>query len=83
MENLNPTDRVVRSSIGTVLMASVLLLPLDSLTIAAMTLASFYPLLTALLSWDPVYSLVMSTASAISKNMAAKSAGHKKEKIHV
>ncbi|MDH5437192.1 MAG: DUF2892 domain-containing protein [Gammaproteobacteria bacterium] len=83
MENLNTTDRVIRSSVGTVLMASVLVLPLDSVTIAAMALASFYPLMTALLSWDPAYSAVMSITSAMSKRATDKMPAAEKEKLHI
>lgn len=83
MENLNTTDRVIRSSVGAVLMASVLLLPLDSITIAAMALASFYPLMTALLSWDPAYSVVMSIASVVSKREAEKMPTGEKDKVHI
>ena len=83
MENLKTTDRVIRSSVGTVLMASVLVLPLDSATIAAMALASFYPLMTALLSWDPAYSAVMSIASPMSKRATEKMPTGEKEKLHV
>lgn len=67
MENLNSKDRTIRTLIGMSFILAMLMETADPLYIAALTLASFYPLLTALLSWDPVYSAVTEIASVFTK----------------
>lgn len=66
MENLNTKDRIIRTSIGSALLISMLLMASGPLSIAALSLAAFYPLLTALLAWDPVYHVALSVSKAFS-----------------
>ena len=60
MENLHTKDRIVRITIAAALLTNMLLLPLDPTLIAAMAFASFYPLMTALMAWDPIYHVFLS-----------------------
>jgi len=70
MENLNTKDRLFRTLVGAALVASIVSMSVDATTIVAMSLASFYPLLTALLAWDPVYAILLSAGAAVYKTFA-------------
>lgn len=58
LTNVSTTDRVIRVIIGTALMLAAYFEQSDAEMMFAFTLASFYPLLTALVAWDPIYSAI-------------------------
>lgn len=57
-ENLTMVDRFLRVTIGCSLIVAMLLNPVSSAFVLAMSLGAWYPLVTALIGWDPIYSLV-------------------------
>lgn len=67
MENLDTKDKVIRTLIGSSFLVAMLTLPLSAESIAALIFASFYPLMTALVAIDPVYSVATSLAKVFTK----------------
>jgi hypothetical protein len=83
MDNLNTQDRIIRTAIGASLLLSMLVLPLSPLILAALSLASFYPLLTALVAWDPIYQLALTLNSSVKKTRVSAMDSQVREKVHV
>jgi len=52
------TERASRAFIGFMLLIISFSFAISTATFAAMHLAAMYPLLTALVAWDPVYIIV-------------------------
>ena len=71
MENLNTKDRVIRTTTGSVLLLGMLVMSVEPLTITALSLAAFYPLLTALLAWDPFYHVILSISEGFTKTTSS------------
>ena len=60
VENVGLIDSVFRGSLGFAILLSVLLIPtISSTQLVALTLVAIYAGLTAFISWDPVYALLM------------------------
>ena len=64
-ENLSGPDRGTRTLVGASLVGLTLILPLTSAEITLLCLAAAYPLITALIAWDPV----VAAANIITKMM--------------
>lgn len=58
LTNVSTVDRVIRVIIGTALMLAAYFEQTNPELMVAFTLGSFYPLLTALTAWDPIYSAI-------------------------
>lgn len=59
-ENLSKWDRILRAIVGlTLVMGSTLAFVLSPATIAALCLLAVYPLMTAMIGWDPVVAAIM------------------------
>ena len=60
VENVGLIDSVFRASLAIAILLGALLIPTVSSTqLAALTLAAVYAGMTAFISWDPVYALLM------------------------
>jgi len=65
MKQLHTGDRSVRAIIGVSLLVIAFSGPITPLTLAAFCLSAMYPLLTALVAWDPFYSMMLSLIEKI------------------
>ncbi len=65
MKQLHAGDRSVRVIIGVSLLVIAFSSPITPLTLAAYCLSAMYPLLTALVAWDPFYSMMLSIIEKI------------------
>ena len=60
VENVGLIDSVFRGSLGIAILLSVLLIPtISSTQLVTLTLLVIYAGLTAFISWDPIYALLM------------------------
>lgn len=59
-ENVDLAGRFLRFILGVGILAGIFFIPIVPLTIAIGSLVSFYFLLTAMVAWDPMYSLFYS-----------------------
>jgi hypothetical protein len=67
-ENLSRLDRVIRAIVGlTLVIGSSLVLVLSPAMLAALCLLAVYPLMTAMIGWDPV----VAAATIIHKRLSA------------
>lgn len=65
---LRGSERFTRLVLGSCLVLSIFVLPLNPSLIALINLIAFYPLLTALIAIDPYYLLIDHILNYISKN---------------
>ena len=68
IQNISLIDRLVRVSIGTALIVTAAISLGNNLVISWETytiLLAIYPLLTAILGWDPIYSLTHSSSCSL------------------
>jgi len=56
-ENLSGSDRTTRTLVGATLVGLPLILALEPELIAALCLFATYPLVTALIGWDPIVAI--------------------------
>ncbi len=62
IENIAAVERVIRGSLGMALIVMVLLIStLSSTLVAVFSMAALYAVLTAIMTWDPVYALARSS----------------------
>ena len=61
-DNLNPTDRLARLILGAVLIAVIFQPGFSHFWVA---LTSVYPIMTAIMAWDPIYALLAKLRSRI------------------
>lgn len=62
IENIGAVERVIRGSLGMALIVMVLLIPtLSSTLIVVFSMAALYAVLTAIMTWDPLYALARSS----------------------
>lgn len=67
MENLSKLDRIFRATVGlTLVMGSSLVLVLSPAAIASLCLLAVYPLMTAMIGWDPIVAATKSIYTKLS-----------------
>ena len=72
VENIGLIDSAIRGSLGMAILLSILLIPaISSSLLVALTLVAIYAGLTAFLSWDPLYALVMGSHYQLPQKVSA------------